>query len=92
MKEKFHLVELTGFQMAFTVNERGEIEKPHLEKCSSKVEQTYFLMNTLLQMPNWMPVLNEAGEAISQEYYLDIIGFDGCEIRILVDQAFNLSN
>ncbi len=78
MQEKFHLVELTGIQMAFTVNEKGEVEKPHLEECSSKEEQTNFLKNALLQMPQWAPALDEFGKAMGQEFYLEINGFDGC--------------
>ena len=64
--------------MVFTINEEGKVENPRLQECSSYKELTDFLIKTTEDMPAWIPALNEKGEKISQDFYLDIIAFDFC--------------
>ena len=73
-KEFSHLPQPT---ISFIVSKEGNVEKVSLKETSRDEEIDQLLIKLVKNMPKWNPAINKNGQAIEQEFSLNI-GQNGC--------------
>jgi len=67
----------------FTVTESGHIENAHIASKSKNTDIDKLLLNTICNMPQWIPASYNDGVTVAQEYVLSVGDHGSCTVNVL---------